>query len=186
MSLRWVAEWLGTTAGSIALHESVYGYPLLESVHVWGLALFVGMIAIIDLRLTGAVLRQVPVSEVTRRLLPLAIGAFSVMVCSGLLLFYAIPVRTYHSVWFRGKLILLALSGLNGWVFHVNVWRRVADWDRDPIPPRAARAAGVLSLLLWTSIIFSGRLIAYNWFDCDLQPQPGFINWAAGCVIESD
>ena len=33
-------------------------------------------------------------------------------------------------------------------------------------------------------IIFAGRMIAYNWFDCDRQPQPGWVNWAAGCVAE--
>jgi hypothetical protein len=186
MSLRWLAEWLETTAGSIALRESIYMYPLVESIHVWGLALFVGMIAIVDLRLTGAALRRVPTSEVARRLLPWTAGAFCVMLLSGLMLFYAIPVRTYHSVWFRAKLILLVLSGLNAWVFHANVWRRVAEWDLDPVPPRGARVSGALSLLLWASIIFSGRMIAYNWFDCDQQPQSAFINWAAGCTTEAN
>jgi hypothetical protein len=28
-----------------------------------------------------------------------------------------------------------------------------------------------------------GRMIAYNWFDCDRQPQPAFVNWAAGCIL---
>jgi hypothetical protein len=70
-------------------------------------------------------------------------------------------------------------------VFHANVWRRVADWDRDAVTPRSARLAGGLSLLLWACIIFSGRMIAYNWFDCDKQPQPALVNWAAGCNTEA-
>ena len=57
-------------------------------------------------------------------------------------------------------------------------------WDLDPITPKRARVAGAASLVLWAAIIFSGRMIAYNWFDCDRQPQPRFINWAAGCVVE--
>jgi len=45
------------------------------------------------------------------------------------------------------------------------------------------RLAALASLTLWAVIVVSGRLIAYNWFDCDIQPQSDFINWAAGCVV---
>jgi hypothetical protein len=173
-------EWLAGTAGSIALHESLYAYPLVESAHVLTLCLFVGLAAALDLRLMGVTLRRVPVSEVARRLLPWMGIGFFIMVVTGALLFYAIPVRSYHSVWFRFKLLLLVLAGLNAWVFHSRVWRYVADWDLDPRPPRAARVAGTASLVLWAGIIVSGRMIAYNWFDCD-KPQPPFIVWAAGC-----
>jgi hypothetical protein len=41
----------------------------------------------------------------------------------------------------------------------------------------------MLSLILWAVVIVSGRMIAYNWFDCDLQPQPPVINVAAGCLV---
>jgi hypothetical protein len=43
--------------------------------------------------------------------------------------------------------------------------------------------AGALSLASWATVIVMGRMIAYNWFDCDQQPQPAFVNWAAGCVL---
>jgi hypothetical protein len=59
----------------------------------------------------------------------------------------------------------------------------VREWGDAEQPPRAARLAGYASLVLWAGIIISGRLIAYNWFDCDIQPQPDFVNWAAGCVV---
>jgi hypothetical protein len=155
-------------------------YPLVESVHVLTLCLFVGLAALLDLRLMGVTLQRVPVSEVARRLLPWMGFGFLVMVVTGVLLFYAIPVRSFHSVWFRLKLILLVLAGINAWIFHARVWRRVAEWDLDPTPPAAARLAGTASLVLWAAIIVSGRMIAYNWFDCD-RPQPRFVVWAAGC-----
>jgi hypothetical protein len=88
------------------------------------------------------------------------------MVVTGVLLFYAIPVRSYHSIFFRLKLVLLVLAGLNVWLFHSGIYRCVATWDFDVPPPRRVRIAGALSLLLWAAIIFSGRMIAYNWFDC--------------------
>ncbi len=59
----------------------------------------------------------------------------------------------------------------------------MADWDLEDKPPRAARVAGAVSIVAWTLIVMSGRFIAYNWFDCDIQPQPAFVNWAAGCTV---
>jgi hypothetical protein len=175
-----MVEWLAATGGSVALHESQYLYVILESVHVLTLCLFVGLSAMLDLRLLGLAMRRVPVSTVVTRLLPWTIAGFTVMVISGALLFYAIPVRSYHSIFFRVKVLLLILAGINAWVFHGGIWRGVAAWDLDRVPPRGARIAGAASLVLWLSIICAGRLIAYNWFDCD-KPQRPAIQWASGC-----
>ena len=185
MSLLSFVEWLASTRWSIALHESLYVYPLVESTHVLTLGLFVGLTIILDLRLLGLVFRRVPVSDVTGRLLPWTKLGFAVMVVTGVLLFYAIPVRTYQSVFFRLKVAMLLLAGLNVWLFHSRIERRVADWDLAPATPLAARVAAVVSLVLWAGIVVAGRMIAYNWFDCDLQPQSDFVNWAAGCLLSS-
>src|SRR5712671_6320135 len=184
MSLLKLCQWLAATEWSVALHESVYAYPVVESVHVWALCVFLGMAIVLDLRLVGLTMRDVPVSQVARRLLPWTAGGFAVMIASGILLFYAIPVRTYQNIFFRAKLVMLVLAGINAWVFHATIWRRVASWDRDAIAPRAARLAGVASLVLWAGIVFAGRMIAYNWFDCGKQPPP-VIYTLAGCTLET-
>ncbi len=181
MSLRAAAEWLANTEWSIALHESQYAYAIIESIHVWALCIFVGFAVLLDLRLVGAVFRDVPVSQMTRRLLPWTKAGFAVMVISGILLFYAIPLRTYLNVFFRIKAVLLMLAGLNAFMFHKGIYQRVSQWDVDVSPPRRARLAGVFSLLLWAAIVFSGRLIAYNWFDCG-KPQAALIHTLAGCT----
>lgn len=183
MSLLAFCEWLAATSGSIALHESLYMYPLIESVHVLALCIFVGLATILDLRLLNKVLRNVPVSQVADRLLPWTITGFVVMVMTGSLLFYAIPIRTYQSVWFRGKVIMLILAGINVWIFHSGIYQRVSGWDMAGRTPAAARRAALASLLLWFGIIVAGRFIAYNWFDCDIQPQSKFVNWFAGCIV---
>jgi len=185
MSLLGFAKWLADTPWSIALHESLYGYPIVESIHVWALCLFVGMAIVLDLRLTGLSFTKIPVSEVARRILPWTTFGFVVMVISGVLLFYAIPVRSYQNIFFRVKLVLLVIAGLNVWIFNSGVYLRIQAWDRDPIPPARARFAGFASLALWVLIIFCGRMIAYNWFDCDKQPQPHVINTLAGCELET-
>jgi hypothetical protein len=181
MSLLGFCKWLAETPWSIALHESQYAYLIVESVHVLTLFVFLGFAIILDLRLLGLTLRRVPLSNLTVRLLPWTVAGFVIMVLSGAMLFYAIPVRSYQNMFFRAKMLFLLLAGVNAWLFHSGVYRRIADWDLDPIPPRRARVAGSVSLILWAAIVFAGRMIAYNWFDCD-QPQSAFIAVAAGCT----
>ncbi len=182
MSLLPFCQWLADTPGSIALHESLFMYPLVESAHVLTLCLFLGMAIMFDLRLLGLTLIRVPITEMKKRLGPWMVAGFMVMVVTGVALFYAIPVRSYQSVFFRIKVVALALAGLNAWVFHTTIDRRVAEWDLAPKPPRAARRAGATSLVLWAIIVVAGRMIAYNWFDCDKQPQPHIVNIVAGCA----
>ncbi len=181
--MRAFVEWLAGTQGSIALVESLHMYPLIETTHVLTLMLFLGTLAIVDLRLLGALFTRVPVSEVTARVLPFTVAGFALMIITGLLLFYAIPVRTYESIWFRIKVILMVAAGINAWLFHRRVKRDRALWDGWERPPLGARLSAGTSLGLWAGVIVTGRMIAYNWFDCDRQPQPDFINWAAGCVV---
>jgi hypothetical protein len=181
--MRSFLEWLGSTPWSIALLESLYVWPLLESTHVLSLGLFVGTTAMMDLRLLGLAFRGVPASDFTHRMLPWTRLGFAIMLLTGLVLFYASPVRYYHNLFFRVKLAVLILAGINAWFFHARVHRRVNEWDVERSPPRAARLAAAVSLIAWTLVVVSGRMIAYNWFDCDIQPQSGFVNWAADCPL---
>ncbi len=183
MSLLGFAKWLAATPGSIGLHESVYMYPLVESVHVLTLCIFIGMAVMLDLRLLGLTLRSVPVGEVADRLFPWMLVGFVIMSTTGALLFYGIPVRSYQSVFFRVKVIMLVLAGLNAWRYHATVHKTVAEWGSSAVTPKRARVTGIASLVLWAGIVISGRMIAYNWFDCD-RPQSAVVNWAAGCVVE--
>ncbi len=86
------------------------------------MCLFFGLAVMFDLRLLGWTMRKVPVSEFARRLLPWTMAGFVIMVISGTLLFYAIPVRSYQNIFFRFKMILLLLAGLNVWIFHSRVY----------------------------------------------------------------
>src|SRR5499425_38881 len=137
-------------------------YLIVLTVHVMTLCLFVGTAAIVDLRLLGLTMQKVRVSEVMARLLPWTSAGFLVMLISGALLFYAAPLLRYQNIFFRAKMLALVLAGVNVWVFHNTVYRRVAEWDLDPIPPRPARIVGGLALVLWAVLITLGRLIPYQ------------------------
>jgi len=119
----------------------------------------------LDLRLLGITLRSIPVTDVTRRLLPWTVARIRPMTITGLLLVYQEPMRAYDNLFFRAKAIMLALAGLNALAFHTGIYKRVADWDSDPVAPFRARMAGAFSLILWLGVIVAGRLIAYNWFE---------------------
>jgi hypothetical protein len=159
-------EWLGNTSWSIALHESRYVFLLVLMIHVLTLSVFVGTAAMIDLRLLGKTMTRVPVSQVVTRLLPWSEAGFLVMVITGALLFYAAPVARYENVFFRLKMAALLIAVINVWVFRRTIYRRVDDWDLDPVPPRSVRMVGSLSLILLAIIITAGRMMAYQdyWF----------------------
>ena len=187
MSLLGFCQWLASTPGSIALHESRYMFIVVLTVHVLTLMVFVGTVVMIGLRFLGMTMSRVPVLEVVARLLPWAAGGLLAMMTSGALLFYAAPVLRYQNLFFRLKMVTLVVALLNAWMFHRTVYRTVADWDLDPIPPRRVRVAGGVSLVLWAFIITAGRMMAYQgyWFDCDSRQQRAILSMLSGCTAET-
>lgn len=159
-------EWLAATPTSTALRESHYLYLAILAAHVLTLTVFLGTAIIVDLRLLGVVMARVSVSQILTRLLPWTMGGFAVMAASGSLMFYASPADKYVNLFFRAKMIMLVLAGLAVWIFFRTVHRSIEGWDNDPVPPRAARLAGGLTLLLWVAILVAGRMIPYQqyWF----------------------
>ena len=51
------------------------------------------------------------------------------MAISGLLLFYAVPVRSYHNIFFRLKIALILLAGINAFLFHREISLKGEGWD---------------------------------------------------------
>ncbi len=178
-----LARWVDAHDWSTQIHESIYLYSWIEGTHVLTLTLFLGMLVIIDLRMIGKTFTHIPADKLAARLnRPMFIG-FVVMVISGSLLYYAIPVRTTQSIWFRIKVVLLITAGINAWLFHRAMQASVDTWSKDETPPPRIRRGAATSLMLWLGVVFAGRAMAYDWYDCH-KPQSEFIYWVAGCVDE--
>ena len=161
MTAPGVLDWLAGTSFSMYLRESLWTYPIIETVHVLTLCLFLGFTLLLDFRLLGMALRRVPAAEVVRRLEPgIAVG-FAFMFASGALLFSGDPVKFYGSVFLRIKLGMILLAGVNLLIFHATVYRGVQQWDRAAAVPAGARAAAIVSILLWCGVVAMGRAIAY-------------------------
>ena len=179
-------EWLASTSWSIALRESLYLYPWIESAHVLFIAIFFGTLLFVDLRLSGYAFKKLSISEMNRKVLPLSIIGFILMTFTGFLLFYAIPIRNYQNLFFRIKMFLMILAGINALYFHWKMNQESKVWDSNSFIPFSMRCSAALSLCLWSLVIISGRMIAYNWFDCDKQPQSEIINFLTSCIVHTE
>ena len=162
MDLLEICRQIQNSAIGTSIRESGDFFPIVETLHVLALTVSVGTIMWFDLRLMGVSMRTDAVSRVFRQLRGWMIAGFLVMIATGLLMFWALAENLYESPYFRIKLVLLALAALNILVYHLTIDRRRAEWDLQPTPPLAARAAGFLSLVLWAGIIVAGRFTAYN------------------------
>jgi hypothetical protein len=162
MSLFEVCQWLQHTTIGTSIRESEYMFPVIEGTHLLALSAFVGSALMYDLRLIGVLWRNDPVSKVKAQFMPIIMVGFAIMVITGSLLFWSEPVSAYQSVFFRAKVTLLILAGLNAVIFHLTIDREAAEWGLNPIPPLRARVAGYVSIVLWIAIIAAGRFTAYN------------------------
>lgn len=160
-ALLQVCQWLNDTQLATAIRESEIVFPVIETVHVLGIALLAGTVAIVDLRLLGLILKRERVSQVAGQILPLTWVGFAAMLGSGVLLFLAEASKSYYNPAFRFKMLLLVIAGLNPLIFHSTVYRNVSQWDDAATAPWRARLTAYLSLSLWSGIIVAGRAIAY-------------------------
>ncbi len=163
MPLEALAQALQASAGSAALRASVWLYPLVNTLHVVGLALLFGAIAPLDLRLLDA-FRRVPLAPLAATLVPVATAGLLLALVSGALMFVTRPLDYLAEPLFGLKLGLLAMAVLNAlWLRRDAEWHRVGEASGEPPPRRWRwRGHGLLSLLLWLGVITAGRLIGYR------------------------
>lgn len=156
---------LENTALGELVRESLYGFQIVVGIHILGLVFSVGTFLWFDLRLLGWTLRSAAVSRVYRQIIPWATFGFAVMFLSGAMLFTGFATRAYNSPYFSIKIAAIALAGVNAAFYHLVTERRRSEWDNADRPPAAARTAGMISILLWATVIICGRLMAYTMYS---------------------
>lgn len=155
-------NWIDHTTVGTAIRQSNWLFPFIETFHLFGIVSLVASTSILDLRLLGiGPMRHWPVSKLTKRLLPWAWWGFAVQLVSGLLMTSSESLKNYHNAAFRLKMLLILLAAFNFWLFHAGSYKRVAEWDTEPVSPLPARLAGMFSILLWFGIVAAGRFIAF-------------------------
>ena len=161
MTILGACEWLQGLPWASGIKQSSWQFPVIESVHSLAIAVMLWPAAILDMRLLGVLMKRRKVSTVALQFLPWVWTGFTVMVLSGVLLFAAEAVKCYNSPFFRAKVVLIGVAGLNALIFHKTVFGNVQDWDESDRAPFRARLAGGCSLLVWIGVVAMGRALAY-------------------------
>lgn len=154
-----VFEWLEYSDLAVYLRRSPLLFPVIEIIHIIGFIVLVGSAFLFDLRLLG-VARKLSIKDVAEYVLPWSRRSLLLVVPSGILLFISQAKALGTSGVFGLKLILILIAFANAGIFHRFTYASVSNWPASDTPTRA-KAAAVISLVLWISVITCGRLIAY-------------------------
>ena len=160
--LQPVFDALSATPLSRFVRESEWAFPAIESAHVVAIALVVGMITIVDLRLLGLASARAAYTDISAAVLPWTWGAFTLAALSGTLMFISQPGAYWENLAFRMKIGLLFFAGANVLFFHLVTCRDVSRWNHESSAPLPARLAAMLSLALWIAVVFLGRWIGFT------------------------
>lgn len=162
--MSWLFEfckWLQHTSVGVNVSESLWLFPLIETIHIWGIICLVGTTGVLDLRLLGLVLTNQRVSELHDRLIKWTWFGFSVMIITGALMFASEATKMYENGAFRFKMLLIVAAGLNAMVFELVASRNIANWDVGRSAPLLGKCCACFSLIAWVGVIAAGRWIAY-------------------------
>ena len=171
-------ESLETSGFASKIRDSLVLFPLLESAHVFGLALVFGTVAAIDFRLLGIASTQRSFQRMASEILKWTWVAFAFTLLTGVLMFSTNARVYYHNAFFRTKMVLLVLAGINMLVFERTAGGTVQLWDKAPSVRRAGKTGAALSLALWIAIIFMGRIIGFTTTRAAVSsPPPAGINF---------
>jgi hypothetical protein len=152
---------LEATALARALRHSVWIYPLVNAAHVLGVALLIGAIVPLDLRLLG-VWRAVPLGPLWEVLSRSAAVGLILSVAFGALLFVTRATEYAQSELFLGKMIVIAIGLANVLALRAVASRKSLEAVHAAMPlPRRVRAAAVVSMCAWLTALILGRLVGY-------------------------
>jgi hypothetical protein len=147
---------------AVRIAEDPVLFPWIELTHVLAITIVFGSILLVDLRLMGIAARDYPIARLSKAVVPVTWIAFVIAAISGSLLFISNAVTYYGNFYFRAKMLLMICAGLNMAIFHIWTWRSVRQWDETPHVPLAVKSAGLISALVWVSIVVCGRWIGFT------------------------
>jgi len=127
--------------------------PIVQTVHLLGIAVIMSSVVLLDLRILGLALPSQDVQELARRVMPWVWWTLPVMLLSGSMFVFARPRRYFTNPVFGLKFALLLPAIALAAVLHFVSVRKPDDWR--------TKLVAALSLLLWVGVVLAGRWIAY-------------------------
>ena len=162
--VRDFALWLATTSPSVFIQEhNAWTIPAIQSIHIVGIALVMGSVLMIDLRILGWAWADQTLQQTTRRFGPWLTGSLWLLLATGLLMVIGEPVRELVTFSFWLKMALVAIGALVAVRLPA---RRSAVTSGSGktrlVHRRSIKALAIVTFLVWVCIIVLGRLIAYD------------------------
>ena len=157
MTLLELCRWIQNSSLLVAMRSSPWLFPIIATIHLFGLAMIGGSVLIVDLRLLGFGLWRQPVSRLARDAEPWLLRGLLVSVSTGVLLFMCFATKYYYLTFFWVKMASLFLVLL----FTFSVRRRVTMSDETHMRPMWSKAVAFVSLSLWTTVAVGGRWIGF-------------------------
>ena len=148
-------DWFQTLAFSVAFRQSVWMFAVIEAVHLLALAVSIGAVLMVDLRLLGLGVRERPVAQVARDAHPWLVGSLLALLITGLPMIMGNGEKYYYSDFFWQKMVVLVL----GVVFTFTIRQRVALADEARVGPFWRTSVGIVSIAAWVFVAVWGRLI---------------------------
>jgi hypothetical protein len=160
-SLIAFCEALAETPLSLFIQGIEWIIPLVQTIHILAIAVVMGSVGLIDLRLLGLAGRSQSIVSMAGRLLPAVWIALGVLACSGAILAIGEPLRSLANPAFHLKMLLLLVVVSLTLFLQRSLRTDPTFWELSPARRLTARLTAVVSLLLWVAIIVAGRWIAY-------------------------
>jgi hypothetical protein len=157
------AEWLSTTSPSLFLQEhNTWAIPAIQSIHIVGIALVMGSVLMIDLRILGWAGSDLTLQQTSRRFGPWLTASLWLLLATGVLMVIGEPVRELVTFSFWLKMTLVAIGAIVAAIFRISLRRHERQWEETLVHRSSIKGLAVLTFFVWTVVIVLGRFIAYD------------------------
>ena len=161
--MKQFADWLSTTSPSVFIQEhNTWAIPAIQSVHIVGIALVMGSVLMIDLRILGWAGTDQTLRQTSGRFGPWLTASLWLLLVTGVLMVIGEPVRELVTFSFWLKMTLVAVGTIVAAIFRVTLRRHERQWEDTLVQRSSIRGLAIFTFFVWAFIIVLGRLIAYD------------------------
>ena len=153
--------WISETKASLWIGNHFWAIPIMQNIHILSIAGSFGSVLMIDMRILGYTGKGRTMSQTIRRYMPWIWWCLLLLIVSGIGMIVGEPVRELVNPFFWVKMGLIITMVLLSLWFQSTVQRNLATWEMTHSGRVAVRLASVGIILLWCTIMFAGRWIAY-------------------------
>ena len=154
-------DWLSATALSVAFQTATWFVPAVQTVHIISIAILLTSVYVLSFRLIGVTHGAQPLAVVIAKSTPWIWTTLGVLLATGILLTITEPSRELLNWVFRVKMLMVAVLAAILFLVQTRLRGRPEYWTESPTRRRAARAIGVVAVLIGAGIVTAGRWIAY-------------------------